>query len=95
VPLIRALVEIELLELFTPPKVELCDAEAPKRELAKFEAARFVETEAEVDREVKLVAAERPEPAPTFGAPLFIAMLVPALLEELPKERKPPGFPAL
>jgi hypothetical protein len=87
-PLKRALVEIELLEPLTPPKVELCEAEALKRELATFETPRFVENEEEVEREAELIAAERPEPEPIFGAPLFIAIFVEGLLEELPKERK-------
>ena len=72
-PLKRALVESELLEPLTPPKVELRDAEALYRELATFETPRFVESEEEVDREAELIAAERPEPgAHVFGAPLFI-----------------------
>ena len=29
-------------------------------------------TEEEVEREAELIAAERPEPEPMFGAPLFI-----------------------
>ena len=79
------------------PKAELRDAEELNREIATPEFARFVEAIDEFDLAAEPAKPERP--APIFDAPLFIAMVVPELLVEVPaefpKDRKPPGFPEL
>jgi hypothetical protein len=76
-------------------RVELRDAEPLKCALAKFELARFVEFADEVEREAETAAEERLDAAPMLVARLFIAVLGPALLAELLKERKLPVFAEL
>lgn len=81
------------------PKAELRDADELNREVATPEFARFADPIEEVEREAEPPNSERPAPEPMFGEPLFIAIVVPELLVELPaefpNERKPPGFPEL